>query len=422
MSNYPIMWKEEKLSNLSTLITKGATPTTYGHDYVHSLTEGGARFVRGNNATISGKFKGSDVKYICHTANEQLKRSKLKVGDIVISIVGSVGTSFQVDKRIIPANINQNVALIRPSNELNSDYLGQVIVSEIVQDIIATELTVQAQPSLSLKQIGDFTIPFPPFPEQQKIAQILTSVDEVIEKTQAQIDKLKDLKTAMMQELLTRGIGHLEFKDSAVGRIPVGWGLTTLGEIGKWKGGGTPSKANKNYWCGQIPWVSPKDMKVEYISKTQDSISMEAILGSSTNLVEKGSLLIVVRSGILQHTLPVAIANCDLTINQDMKALTLSSGFCALYVYHYLLANNHSVLRATLKAGNTVESIDFAAFSIYQIPSPPLIEQVEIANAVESVANNIRKKELTLISNKNTKKALMQDLLTGKVRVNINNN
>jgi type I restriction enzyme S subunit len=275
---------------------------------------------------------------------------------------------------------------------------------------------------LTIEKLSQLELNLPPLPEQQKIAQILTSVDEVIEKTQAQIDKLKDLKTAMMQELLTRGIGHLEFKDSAVGRIPVGWGLTTLGEIGKWKGGGTPSKANKNYWCGQIPWVSPKDMKVEYISKTQDSISMEAILGSSTNLVEKGSLLIVVRSGILQHTLPVAIANCDLTINQDMKALTLSSGFCALYVYHYLLANNHNVLRATLKAGNTVESIDFAAFSIYQIPSPPLIEQVEIANAVESVANNIRKKELTLISNKNTKKALMQDLLTGKVRVNINNN
>tara|TARA_R110001606_G_scaffold392025_1_gene560597 strand:- start:1814 stop:3028 length:1215 start_codon:yes stop_codon:yes gene_type:complete len=260
----------------------------------------------------------------------------------------------------------------------------------------------------------------PPLPEQQKIAQILTSVDEVIEKTQAQIDKLKDLKTAMMQELLTKGIGHVEFKDTPVGRIPVGWGLTTLGEIGKWKGGGTPSKANESYWRGQIPWVSPKDVKVEYISKTKDSISMEAILGSSTNLVEKGSLLIVVRSGILQHTLPIAIANCDLTINQDMKALTLSPNFCALYVYHYLLANNHNVLRATLKAGNTVESIDFAAFTTYQIPSPPLIEQVKIADAVESVAINIRKKEQAMCSYKNMKKALMQDLLTGKVRVCVN--
>ena len=72
---------------------------------------------------------------------------------------------------------------------------------------------------------------FPPKPEQQKIASILTSVDEVIEKTEAQIGKLQDLKKGMMQELLTKGIGHTEFKDSPVGRIPKGWEVKTLNEV-----------------------------------------------------------------------------------------------------------------------------------------------------------------------------------------------
>ncbi len=75
-----------------------------------------------------------------------------------------------------------------------------------------------------------YQVVFPPLPEQQKIAKILTSVDEVIEKTQAQIDKLKDLKTGMMQELLTNGIGHIEFKDSPVGRIPVEWEVKSIEE------------------------------------------------------------------------------------------------------------------------------------------------------------------------------------------------
>ncbi len=78
----------------------------------------------------------------------------------------------------------------------------------------------------------DLQLTLPPLPEQKKIAAILTSVDTVIEKTQAQIDKLKDLKTGMMQELLTKGIGHTEFKDSPVGRIPVEWGVVTVLELG----------------------------------------------------------------------------------------------------------------------------------------------------------------------------------------------
>jgi type I restriction enzyme S subunit len=168
MSSYPVEWDKKSLIDVSTLITKGATPTTYGHDYVDSLLDGGARFFRGNNASLSGKFIESDVKYICKEANEKLKRSKLQIGDIIISIVGSVGASFQVSKWTVPANINQNVALVRPNKYLDSSYFLQIVVSDIVQGIIANEVTVQAQPSLSLKQIGDFTIPIPPLPDNKK--------------------------------------------------------------------------------------------------------------------------------------------------------------------------------------------------------------------------------------------------------------
>lgn len=276
----------------------------------------------------------------------------------------------------------------------------------------------------------DLRLTIPPLLEQHKIAAILTSVDEVIEKTQAQIDKLKDLKSGMMQELLTKGVGikqgdkyepHTEFKDSPVGRIPKSWEVVKLGDTGKWRGGGTPSKANKEFWSGSIPWVSPKDMKFDLISRTQDHVSAKAITESSTNFIPKGSLLMVVRSGILQHTLPVAIAGCDLTVNQDMKALTVSERYDTRFIFHYLKAHNHKVLRATLKAGNTVESIDFNEFSKFVIPSPPFEEQVKIADLVDSVANKISSKVSKLNQTSNLKKALMQDLLTGKVRVKVDN-
>jgi len=399
-SNLPSGWNRSKLGKIAQLVM-GQSPSSETY----------------NNEGRGLPFYQGKADFGAHNPKVRIWCSEPKkvanANSILFTVRAPVG---DVNLTLNKCCIGRGLAAIN-ANSVNQDFLYQKI------QFVKRRFTLLAQGStfeaVNGNEMREFMLSLPPLPEQQKIAQILMSVDEVIEKTQAQIHKLKGLKTAMMQELLTKGIGHVEFKDSPVGRIPVEWDVTTLGGIGTWKGGGTPSKANKDYWSGPIPWVSPKDMKVEYISNTQDSISMEAILGSSTNLVKKESLLIVVRSGILQHTLPVGIANCDLAINQDMKALTLSSEFCALYVYQYLLANNHQVLRATLKAGNTVESIDFVAFTNYQIPRPPLTEQVEIANTVESVANNIRKKEQTLICYKNTKKALMQELLTGKVRVNV---
>ncbi len=266
----PDGWDVVTLSNVSGLITKGATPTTYGFPYLSAEDKSKVFFLRGNNASLNGIFINKDTKYISLDAHNYLSRSILKADDCIISIVGSIGASFIVKKAILPANINQNVALIRPlPDKIKTKFLAYLI-QYTIQKQIAIEITIQAQPSLSLKQVRDFEIPLPPLPEQQKIAKILTSVDEVIETTETQINKLKDLKKGMMDELLTKGIGHTEFKDSAVGRIPVGWEVSSLGQVGKWSGGGTPSKSNILFWVGKIPWVSPKDMKCEKIFRTKD--------------------------------------------------------------------------------------------------------------------------------------------------------
>src|SRR5258708_5529544 len=105
-----------------------------------------------------------------------------------------------------------------------------------------------------------------------------------------------------------------------VSKLPRGWTRLALGEVGRWFGGGTPSKANPLFWTnGNIPWVSPKDMKCALITDSQDHITENAVSKSATNLVEAGSVLIVVRSGILQHTLPVAVAQRQVALNQDLK-------------------------------------------------------------------------------------------------------
>ena len=109
-------------------------------------------------------------------------------------------------------------------------------------------------------------ISLPPIDEQKTIASILASVDKAIEKTESQISKLQDLKKGMMQELLTKGIGHTKFKDSPVGRIPVGWEVKKIDNLGEILTGRTPKISELNYYGGKIPFISPADLGNKLVS------------------------------------------------------------------------------------------------------------------------------------------------------------
>ena len=415
MSNTtPLGWEVSSLDQVFSEIKNGCS--------IDQNTSGDGIPVTRIETISQEKIDYSKVGWVKTT--DDIDRFKIEKYDILLSHINSLKhigkTAIKEDDRRLYHGMNL-LRLKVCKSKFDPVYIHNLLSWEVVREEMRRKAKQAInQASLNVQDIKSLTYVLPPLPEQQKIATILSSVDDVIEKTRAQIDKLKDLKTGMMQELLTKGIGHTEFKDSPVGQIPLSWNVVAFSETGKWKGGGTPSKANPSFWKGDIPWVSPKDMKSEFIKKTEDCITQTAVAESSTNIVVAGSILIVVRSGILKHTLPVAIASVDLTLNQDMKALTVNESFSALYIYQYLLANNHKVLHATLKAGNTVESLDFTEFSNYLIPYPSLEEQHKIANVVESIAKRVRAKEAILESYEASKKALMQDLLTGKVRVKPN--
>jgi type I restriction enzyme S subunit len=155
-------------------------------------------------------------------------------------------------------------------------------------------------------------------------------------------------------------------------------------DVGRWFGGGTPSKANPHFWTGgTIPWVSPKDMKRDKIGDAQDHITEDAVAQSATNLVEADSVLIVVRSGILQHTLPVAIAQREVALNQDLKAVktlcTIGSDYLALALKAY----EREILHTCTKTGTTVQSLEMPVFLRFTVPVAPLPEQRRIVAEIE---------------------------------------
>jgi type I restriction enzyme S subunit len=168
------------------------------------------------------------------------------------------------------------------------------------------------------------------------------------------------------------------YKGSGVewlGEIPAHWEIKRLKRIAKFRGGGTPPKDNLEYWRGDIPWVSPKDMKVSVVSETEDKITPQAVRESATKFVPAGAVLIVVRSGILVHSIPVAISGCKVTLNQDLKALMPNSEVSAEYLMYLISGMQRALLAEWKKEGATVESLELDLIAATLIPLPSAIEQ-----------------------------------------------
>ena len=265
--------------------------------------------------------------------------------------------------------------------------------------------------------------------EVEKIARFLdhetARIDALIEEQQRLIELLKEKRQAVISHAVTRGLDpSVPMKDSGVewlGEVPAHWGLRPLKYQCRFSGGGTPSKENLEYWNGEIPWVSPKDMKKFWISDAEDKITEIAVRESSTNIVPPGALLMVVRSGILQRTLPVAINTAPVALNQDMKALRFEVEGMAEFVAFLIAGFEHSVLLAWRKQGATVESIEHEYLANAIIPIPPLAEVEEILNEIrvsEAKFDALARESASLIGGlQERRSALISAAVTGKIDV-----
>lgn len=164
---------------------------------------------------------------------------------------------------------------------------------------------------------------------------------------------------------------------------PASWKRRRLKFLVNFVGGATPSKEQPEYWNGDIPWVSPKDMKSAEISDAQDHITRAGLSASATSMIPEGSVLVVVRSGILRHTLPVSINTNRVALNQDMKALLPKAGLTSKFLRYFLLGGRRALLDDLRKQGATVESIDQTLFENLRVPLPTVGEQIEISSFLD---------------------------------------
>lgn len=431
----PEGWSKLKLGDLSDLVTKGTTPKSY--------CSTGINFVKVESVSASSTLIPSKFAHIDLETHASLKRSQLKAGDILFSIAGSLGRLSLIQKKHLPANTNQALAIIRLSKDsINPLFCTQQLKGEVIQTELKKLQTVGAQPNLSLQQVSDILLVTPPLPEQQKIAAILSSVDEVIEKTQAQINKLKDLKTGMMQELLSpregqaanitnpqgeskNSLHHTEFKDSPLGRIPVGWEVVRFNDVlEKIDSGWSPS-------CIETPPSSGEwgVLKVSAVTRgkflEKQSKTLPENLEPRTNIrVRAGDILLTRANGVAD-----LVGKCVM-INQEPKSKLMMSDKILrlkpnnLIFDEFLLHTfNSQVTRRQIElswgGSSGQKNIGQADIKNYRLALPSYEEQKVIARSISQVDNLLHEKSKKRDSLNHLKKALMQDLLTGKVRVTV---
>jgi len=246
---------------------------------------------------------------------------------------------------------------------------------------------------ISKSKLKKLEFKLPPLNEQkrivEKIEDLLSKLDNVKFLLLTIKQQLNQYKQALLLDAISGKLSNTEISKNSKFKIfkkpiPKNWNLIPLKEIGDWTGGGTPSKTQPKFWKnGTIPWVSPKDMTDLEINDSKDKITINGLKNSSAKLIKSNSILFVVRSGILKHTLPIALTSIDVTLNQDMKSVTPNESILPKYFFFSILALRKDIRNTCSKHGTTVQSIEIPKLMQYEIPIPPVNEQKEIILQLE---------------------------------------
>ncbi|MXN74298.1 restriction endonuclease subunit S [Burkholderia sp. 4701] len=252
--------------------------------------------------------------------------------------------------------------------------------------------------------------PFPPrSAEQQKIADCLTSLDDVIRAQARKVEALKAHKRGLMWRLFPRegetrpSLRFPEFRDGQA------WEETTLGQIVSFHSGGTPSKANPEFWNGSIPWVSAKDMKRLFLEDTEDHITAAAVRGGAKQ-VPAGTVLMLTRGMTLLNDVPICILRREMSFNQDVKALRPKGNLDGYFLPYLLQGNKQRLLRMVDLAGHGTGRLNTDDLMALDVMLPRPAEQRKIADCLYSLDDLIPAESERLDALKTYKNGLMQRL------------
>jgi type I restriction enzyme S subunit len=267
-----------------------------------------------------------------------------------------------------------------------------------------------AQPFIAPSTVKKAWVALPPLAEQRKIAAILSSVDETIEKTEAVIARSSAVREAVMAEKLSRGDWDRRMGVAADN----GWDEVLLDSVAHRASGHTPDKKRADYWNGGIKWLSLRDsyrLDRVYVGDTDSTISELGIENSSAVLHKAGVVVLSRDAGVGKS----AISTVDMAVSQHFLCWRCGPSLDAHFLYYWL--QWMKPVFEKIAAGNTIKTIGLPFFKSLKIPLPPLSYQREVASVLKSIDDYRRAGEASVLQLSNTKAVLASELLSGNLRV-----
>jgi len=367
----------------------------------------GIPLIRSQNV-LTGILDLSDVVYISEEQHRKMANSRLMPLDVLLNITGaSIGRCCMLPNSFGESNVNQHVCIIRTDHQLVPHFLAQYLNSDGGQRQIDQFQAGSNRQGLNYQQIASFKIPLPSLPEQRAIAAILSTWDEAITLTERLIAVLRQRKQALMQMLLTGEVRFPGFEGE--------WRRMTLEDATRtMESGGTPSTQTKKFWDGNIPWITGADFEDQKVSQVRRYITAEAVEKSSTKVVNKGNILLVTRTGVGK----MALAPFDMAISQDITGITPKE---EIITPEYLIAClSWTIPRlARFNQGTSINGIIRNDLKVHEIVIPHFKEQQKITNVLQICDSQIEQSKQIFISLQLEKRGLMQQLLTGAIRVQV---
>ena len=412
----PNGWNQLKGKEITSKITKGSSPKWQGFDYQKE----GTLFVTSENVR-DGFLDISSPKYLPLEFNQKLKNSQLEKGDILINIVGaSIGRSCQFDIENQSANINQAVCLFRTNELVKSEFIYQFLQhSTTVNKLLGTQ-SESARPNLSLSDMRDFVFSIPPLPEQRKIAKILSTWDKAISTTERLIDNSKQQKKALMQQLLT---GKKRLLDDSGKPFEGEWEDLYLHDVAKI----IVRPVDKKIVDGEIPVELCNYTDVYYNTRITNSIEFMKATAKKSEIdkytLQVNDVIITKDSetpgdiavpALVSEDLGGTVCGYHLAIVRPNSQLVEGAYLNYLFSMQKTRYYFFTLATGATRFGLSIGGINKAHFTL-----PPLEEQRRIAAVLTNSDREVELLEQQLADLKQEKKALMQQLLTGKRRVKV---
>ena len=309
--------------------------------------------------------------------------------------------------------------LTEGNSPIDPAYLDHFRCSDQWEDFVAESGDGGVRIRIYYKDLARLPLRLPSSAEQQKIAECLTSLDDLITAQEKKLELLKAHKKGLMQQLFPQATPPPNLTHEFHPKLPrcrfpefrdaPDWTETSVEHLADIQSGGTPSKANPGFWNGSIPWVSAKDMKRLFLEDSEDHISMAAV-DDGARMVPAGTLLILTRGMTLLKDVPICVLRREMTFNQDAKALRPKVNVNGLFLALLLLGNKDRLLKMVDVAGHGTGKLNTDELRAFELVTPSPAEQQRIADCLFSIDTQFSAESEKLDALKTHKKGLMQQL------------